>query len=151
MSLQQWAENGWLRPYSTNQKEITDLLAIVERDLADAAGSISSDWRFGIAYNAALKLCTVLLYASGFRPQRTLAHYRTIQSLPLVLGANRSDDAGYLDTCRRKRNALEYDRVGGATEQDVEELRGFVRDLLDDVLNWLGKEHPELLSHEGRG
>lgn len=85
MSLQQWAENGWLRPYSTNQKEITDLLAIVERDLADAAGSISSDWRFGIAYNAALKLCTVLLYASGFRPQRTLAHHRTIQSLPWAL------------------------------------------------------------------
>lgn len=59
MSLKQWANNGWLRPHQTSSKEIEDLLAIVKRDLADAAGDISADWRFGIAYNAALKLCTI--------------------------------------------------------------------------------------------
>lgn len=41
----------------------TELIAEWARQ--DAAGSISADWRFGIAYNAALKLCTILLYASG--------------------------------------------------------------------------------------
>lgn len=61
MSLQQWADNGWLRPHQTSPKEIRDLLAIVKRDLADAKEDISADWQFGIAYNAALKLCTVLL------------------------------------------------------------------------------------------
>lgn len=35
------------------------MLAIVDRDLADAGGNISPDWRFGIAYNGALKLCTI--------------------------------------------------------------------------------------------
>jgi len=30
-------------------------LAIVDRDLADAGGGISPDWRFGIAYNAVPK------------------------------------------------------------------------------------------------
>ena len=59
MSLRQWADNGWLRPHKTSAKEISDLLRIVERDLQDAAGSISADWQFGIAYNAALKLCTI--------------------------------------------------------------------------------------------
>lgn len=49
------------------------MLAIVERDLVDAEGEISADWRFGIAYNAALKLCTILLDASGYRPERALA------------------------------------------------------------------------------
>lgn len=56
MSLEQWANNGWLRPHQTSAREIQDLLAIVKRDLADAQGEISADWRFGIAYNAALKL-----------------------------------------------------------------------------------------------
>ena len=65
MNLQQWASNGWLRPHQTSPQEIQDLLAIVKRDLRDAQGDISADWRFGIAYNAALKLCTILLYASG--------------------------------------------------------------------------------------
>jgi hypothetical protein len=56
MTLQQWAENGWLRPHKTSAKEIKDLIRIVERDLKDAAEDISTDWQFGIAYNAALKL-----------------------------------------------------------------------------------------------
>jgi hypothetical protein len=84
MSLQSWANNGWLRPHQTSPQEIKDLLAIVDRDLADAHGDISADWRFGIAYNAALKLCTILVHASGFRPEKTLQHYRTIQANKLA-------------------------------------------------------------------
>ena len=60
MSLADWANNGWLRPHKSSAQEIADLLAIVERDLADAGGNISADLRFGIAYNGALKLCTIL-------------------------------------------------------------------------------------------
>jgi len=38
----------------------SNLLTIVERDLNDAGScGISSDWQFGIAYNAALKLSTL--------------------------------------------------------------------------------------------
>lgn len=54
MSLKQWADKGWLKSHKTSTKEISDLLRIVERDLKDAVGSISSDWQFGIAYNAGL-------------------------------------------------------------------------------------------------
>ena len=90
MTLKQWADNGWLRPHRTSPEEIDNLLSIVDRDLADAQEEgISPDWRFGIAYNAALKLCTILLYASGYRAERTLQHYRTIQAIPLVLGKGR--------------------------------------------------------------
>src|SRR5438874_12150547 len=112
MSLRQWASNGWLKPHQTSPKEIKDLLGIVKRDLADAEGNISNDWRFGIAYNAALKLCTILVHASGYRPEKTLQHYRAIQALTLVLGRARQEDADYLDTCRIKRNTVEYDRTG---------------------------------------
>jgi hypothetical protein len=86
MTLQQWADNGWLEPHVTSPEEIANLLAIVDRDLSDAGGGISPDWRFGIADNAALKLCTILLYAEGYRASRMLQHYRTIQALPLILG-----------------------------------------------------------------
>ena len=79
MSLQKWVEYGWLRSHKSSNKEIADLLRIIDRDLQDAAGEISSDWRFGIAYNAVLKLCTMLLYAEGYRPEKNLQHYRTIQ------------------------------------------------------------------------
>jgi len=63
-------------------------LRIAKRDLKGAGeGGISTDWRFGIAYNAALKLCTVLLYSEGCRAGRgESGHYRTLASLPLILG-----------------------------------------------------------------
>jgi hypothetical protein len=59
MRLQQWAAEGWLRPHQTTKRQIADLLAIVERDLVDSQGDLSSDWQFGIACNSALKLCTI--------------------------------------------------------------------------------------------
>jgi hypothetical protein len=145
MSLQSRLENGWLRRHKSSKKEIADLLKIVDRDLKDAEGGISADWRFGIAYNAALKLCLILVYAEGFRPERTLQHYRPIQALPLILGKGRKADADYLDACRSKRNIVEYDYVGAVTEDDVRELIEFVKELKISVLNWLRENHPELI------
>ena len=145
MSLSQWANNGWLRPHQTSAKEVHDLLAIVKRDLADAEGDISADWRFGIAYNAALKLCAILLHASGYRPEKTLQHYRTLQALPLILGPERKTDAEYLDACRIKRNTVEYDYAGGATKRDAQELIEFTRELREAVMAWLEQNHVELL------
>lgn len=44
MSLQQWAVNGWLKAHKTSPQEIENLLAIVNRDLADAQSrQISAD------------------------------------------------------------------------------------------------------------
>ena len=146
MSLKDWANSGWLRPHTTSPQEIRNLLDIVERDIRDAHQmGVSADWRFGIAYNAALKLCTILVHAEGFRPEKTLAHYRTLQALPFVLGAEKEDDADYLDACRSKRNTVEYDYVGGATDADADELIAFVADLKTQVIAWLKKNHPTLL------
>ena len=146
MTLKKWADNGWLKPHKTSRQEIGNLLAIVRRDLADARVSgISDDWRFGIAYNGALKLCTVLLYAEGYRPAQNLAHYRTLQTLPLILGMKRKSDADYLDTCRTKRNTVEYDYVGGATEADANELVEFAESLERDVVAWLKANHSVLM------
>ena len=73
MTLKQWAENGWLRQHTTSKKETCDLMKIVQRDLKDAGEGLSSDWRFGIAYNAALKLCTILLHAEGYKSERNIS------------------------------------------------------------------------------
>lgn len=145
MTLNQWMNNGWLRRHKTSQEEIENLVMIIDRDLKDAKAGISDDWRFGIAYNAALKLCTILLYAEGFKAEKTLQHYRTIQALPLMLGKERKGDAEYLDSCRSKRNIVEYDYVGGVTGHDADELIEFVKELKADVLEWLNNNHPELV------
>ena len=97
------------------------------------------------ANNAALKLCTVLLYAEGYRPVQSLAHYRTLKALPLILGEDRKADADYLDTCRTKRNTIEYVCVGSATRADAGELIKFAQSLEKDVMEWLHSRHPDLV------
>lgn len=145
MSLTQWENNGWLRRHTSSRNEIANLLNIAERDLKDTSGGISDDWRFGIAYNAAIKLCTILLYAEGFRAEKNLQHYRTIQALPLIMGADKMDDTKYLDACRKKRNIVEYEQIGTVTEQDADELIEFVKDFKGKVEAWLTENHPELI------
>ena len=144
MTLKNWEHNGWLKAKASSRQEIQNLLAIVERDLTDAAGSISADWRFGIAYNAALKLCTILLRAEGYLAAHGLQHYRTLQAMPLVLGESRRRDADYLEVCRIKRNTVEYDRAGAASEDEARELVDFATGLKADVLAWLDTHHAEL-------
>ena len=146
MSLPTWLAAGWLQPHKTSPQEIGDLWQIAERDLQDAAsGGISHDWQYGIAYNAALKLCTILLYAEGYKPAKgTLAHFRVLSALPHILGSERQGDADYLDGCRQKRNTSEYDYVGGASKRDAEELIAFGRELQTEVGAWLREKHPRL-------
>jgi len=146
MQLQQWQNNGWLRSHQTTATQIGDLLAIVDRDLEDSRRDLSTDWQFGIAYNAALKLCTILLYASGYRPEKNLAHYRTLAALPLILGSSHKDDADYLDACRAKRNTAEYDAAGTISQTEAIELRSFAQELQTDVIAWLKANHPTLIT-----
>jgi uncharacterized protein (UPF0332 family) len=147
MSLQEWKKNGWLKDHHSSPQEIKGLFDIVNRDLLDAqTDTLSADWRFGIAYNAALKLCSILLVAEGYRPDKNLAHYRTLQAMPLILGQHKRADAEYLDMCRVKRNTVEYDCTGAATVQNATELIQFAQHLRDEVQTWLQAKHPDLSS-----
>jgi uncharacterized protein (UPF0332 family) len=145
MTLKQWLENRWLQPHRTSFEEIENLFKIVERDLKDARAGVSADWRFGIAYNAALKLCTILLYVGGYRAEKSLQHYRTIQALPKILGPGKKIDASYLDACRSKRNTAEYDSVGAATENEADELIDYVESLREEVVDYLKTNFPEYI------
>ena len=147
MSLKTWQENGWLKAHRTSVEEIGNLFAIVDRDLTDAAcRDISSDARFVSAYNAALKLCTILLNSEGYRPDRGQSHhYRVIEAVPEILGAEAKKDAKYLDTCRVKRNAAEYDYVNAASDSEADDLLTFAEELQKRVVDWLKEKHPGLL------
>ena len=145
MSLKDWLDNGWLKSHQTDSQEIANLLAIVERDLADASlNDLSVDWQFGIAYNAALKLCNVMLYVHGYRPENALAHYRAIMALKEIEETNWEQYSVYLNACRMRRNTLEYDRVDSISKDDADELITFTRMFYAEVKNYLVKHFPTL-------
>ena len=114
MSFADWVNNGWLVAHKSSKQEIGNLLGIVARDLKDSqAKDVSDDWRFAIAYNAALQAATAALAASGYRAPRENHHYRVIQSLELTI----AKDAKFIrafDVFRKKRNISNYDIGGGS-------------------------------------
>ena len=71
MSLRDWQKNSWLVEHKSSPEEIAALLAIVERDLANAGlAGLAEDWKLNIAYNAALQAAAMALAASGYRAAR---------------------------------------------------------------------------------
>jgi hypothetical protein len=138
-------ENGWLKRHETSPAEIRMQLQNTDSDLADAEKDISAAWRFAIACNAGLRLCSVALLASGYIAERDQKHHRTIAALPLILGSSVSELAGFLDRCRSKRHDVGYQSAAAISEDESGELIRAVRELRGHVRAWLEREHPELL------
>lgn len=133
MTLEDWLANGWLLRLELSDREALSLVSAAEQDLRDARQDISPAWRFAIAYDAALRLCSAALGKAGYRAARDQKHYRTIAALPLVIGPEAEELARFLEACRTKRHEVTYesDTSVSAEEADelinaVEELRGLV-------------------------
>ena len=141
MTLEQWKANGWLKPHDIAAEELAAQLTAAQSDLSDAAADISPAWRFAIAYNAALRLCTAALAAAGFRADRDQKHYRTIAALPLIVGAEARELSGFLDTCRTKRHEVTYEGLSTVSGAEAQELVDAVKELEVLVRNWL-RERP---------
>ena len=86
MSLQDWLRNDWLVEHKTSREEAQNLLALADRDLIDSQiPALSPDWRFNIAYNAALQAATAALaVAPVFAPRgrRTTTGSSSLSPIP---------------------------------------------------------------------
>ena len=121
MSLEKWAEYGWLKPEPSSCDEIRSLLTIVDRDLKDAnVAALSEDRRFEAAFSAARTSANIALRASGYRTAVQAGHHiKTIESLELTIKA----DARLIQrmkTLSKKRNATSYDSAGNVSEQELQ-------------------------------
>jgi len=97
----------------------------VARDLKDSeAKDVLDDWRFAIAYNAALA-------PAGCRASRESHHYCVIHSLELTVRKNATFILAF-DAFRKKRNVSNYD-IGGISHREVEEMIAIAKALQEDL------------------
>jgi len=146
VSLEKWAEYGWLKPEPSCCDEIRSLLTIVDRDLKDAnVAALSEDRRFEAAFSAARTSANIALRASGYRTAVQAGHHiKTIESLELTIKA----DARLIQrmkTLSKKRNATSYDSAGNVSEQELQIAMRTAIELHREVVAWLRANHPELL------
>jgi hypothetical protein len=145
MSLSDLANEGRFKTHKTSKSEINQLLAVFDRDMADAQiVNLSADRRFIMAYSAALTIAIAALAASGYRAASEGHHYWTIQSLAFTLGTDLRT-VGQLNKFRQKRNIADYERIGIASEKEVSEMLDLAKRLRLDLADWLKNTHPELI------
>jgi hypothetical protein len=145
-SLQGWLRNGWLVQHKSSSQEIANLLALSDRDLAACQTKhLPADWRFAIAYNAALQAATAALAAAGYRASREGHHHRVIQSLEFTLAPERKVIATF-DRFRKKRNISSYDVAGAVSDKEAREMFELASSLRADVEGWIRKNYPKLLA-----
>jgi hypothetical protein len=145
--LQSWLRNRWLVQHKPTSQEISNLFAISDRDLhACNTKNLPADWRFAIAYNAALQAATAALAAAGYRASRESHHHRVIQSLEFTLDPERKMIDTF-DTFRKKRNVSSYDVAGSVSDKEAKEMHELAAALRTKVERWIRKNHPTLLAH----
>ena len=103
-----------IKSHRTSKAELDALRGGVEVKLKDASSNaISPDTQFVTAYGAALLLAKMALACSGYRlDSKSGGHHVTVfEALPLSLGPGTKALANYFESCRRKRNEIDYDRA----------------------------------------
>lgn len=131
--------------HQTSGREIADLLGVVDRDTAQCQiAGLSPDWQLNIAYNAALQVAMAALAASGYRAPREAQHYRVIESLAHTMNV-RPQRIAQLQSYRKKRNISDYERAGGVSQQEANEVVSLANELRNDLMTWLTANHPDLM------
>ena len=131
-----------IKRHKTSRQELADLRNVVERDLRDAGVEVLSvDRRFATAYNAVLQLAKMAVACAGYRVAGLGHHQTTFEALELAMGRSVSDLAAYFDTCRRKRNQVDYDLAHAVTETEMEELIENAKEFRRLVEQWISKHY----------
>ena len=142
MSWQSLLQAQRIKLHRTSRQELDDLRDVVERDLQDAAvTALSADRRFATAYNAVLQLAKMVVACAGYRVVGAGHHLTTFEAVEIAMGTSISAQITYFDTCRRKRNQVDYDRTHAATETEAEELLEKAEEFRKMVEKWISKHH----------
>ena len=120
---------------------------LIARDLADAAVTgLSADRRFATAYNAALQAANMAIACAGYRITAKIGHHKiSLESAVLAIGKEAQTLTDYFETCRRKRNQIDYTQSHVATETEAKEIVAKSKEFYELVEVWIAKNRPKLV------
>ena len=135
-----------IKTHKTGLSELKNLREVIERDLKDASiPMVSADRRFATAYNAALQTAQMVIACSGYRLSSTAGHHQTsFEAAELAMGRPVQSLMTYFDTCRRKRNLVDYDKAHVASETEAQELVNKAGEFVTLAEVWIEAHHPTL-------
>ncbi len=130
MSLENWLKEKLIEEHDLATEAIKALLDVADTEITDFQVSIlSKNTRYALAFQVALRLAMIALYAAGYRIiDRNKHHYLAIASLEFTIGASK-EEVRYFDKTRQKRHGGVYSTGEEITEKELEELMERVLEL----------------------
>jgi hypothetical protein len=146
MSWKKLLQDNKVHRHTTSRQELNEIRRLVARDLTDAAiPALSEDRRFATAYNGALQTAKMAIACAGYRIASVPGHHRlTFEGAKLALGKPAEHLADYFDSCRRKRNEIDYTGATIATTTEADELLLHAKSFLKLVEAWINSTYPAL-------
>lgn len=148
MSWNKLLANKTVQTHNSSRQEISNLKELVERDLKDAElVGLSDDRRFATAYNAVLQLSKMVIACAGYRVSTGVGHHqKTFEAAKTALGTNSAETlTDYFETCRRKRNNIDYDTAEVVSESEASDLLEKAREFKALIEDWIAQNHPTYL------
>lgn len=145
MSWKNLLANRTVQNHNTSKQEMENLRELVSRDLRDAGiEGLSADRRFATAYNAVLQLSKMAIACAGYRVAAGVGHHqKTFEAVKTALGTYSAENlADYFETCRRKRNNIDYDAAEVVTETEADEILNKSREFQTLIEDWISNYHP---------
>ena len=82
---------------------------------------------------------------AGYRVTARTGHHRVaLEALELALGPSAEGYTDYFETCRRKRNVIDYTRSQVATDTEAREMVRKATEFYDVVEGWIGSRFEAL-------
>ncbi len=121
--------------HKTSREEVHSLRALIERDIKDSKIiDLSIDRQFVTAYGAAVNLARMAVFCAGYRILSAAGHHHTsFEAAKIALGTEGIDLCSYFDTCRRKRNKIDYDFAQVAANNSILKVRIVRKRIVSDV------------------
>jgi hypothetical protein len=136
-----------VQTHTTSKQELDDLRAVIDRDLHDAGVTgLSADRSFATSYNAALQTAKMAIACAGYRVVAKKGHHQvTYEAAELAIGPSVSQLVAYFETCRRKRDTLDYDVANVVSDTEAAELLQKAREFKEEVEAWIATHHPSFV------
>lgn len=132
--------------HKTSKQELEKMRALVERDLKDAGvAAVSADRRFATAYNAAAQAANMVSACQGYRITAKTGHHKlTLEYAGLTIGKDAAKLVSYFETCRRKRNQIDYTMSHVASETEAKEIVARAAEFVELAEKWIAANFPTL-------
>jgi len=143
VGLENWFEQGKLLKHKTTKDEIDTIYGVVERNFKDASiNGLSSDQKYILSYQAAFEAAAVLIKRHGYRPIKAGHHYIIWQCLKEVLDKKYYSTILLFENAAKKRNKLNYDIAGLASEKEADEMYMEARDFVSAIKKEIADTFP---------